>query len=331
MKQIADYKIEAVSASAKQASEKGIKAFTDAAYGLSAHWGIYALRQSTEWTYFTDRVPFDEYKALMKKFNPTRFDANEWADLMIEANQKFLIITSKHHDGFCAWDTTLTDFKITNTPFKRDVLSELSTALRERGLSLHFYYSLVDWTHPGYRNDWSAYVSYYQNQIRELCTYFGEIGGIIFDGYWPRNEFEGDEIEFFAQKGPWDLEGTYNLIHDLQPNAVITNNTHVPPLPGEDCQVWELDLPGENRIGFNCTQIGDKPTASWWNLNNGWSYQPWRHAVKSAEEILKVYREARLRGAVFFLNVGPRPFGDIHPEEQQVLRTLGKTIRDLKL
>lgn len=331
MKTITDYKIEAVSAGVKQASEKGIGAFTDSAYGLSVHWGIYCLRQGTEWTYFTDRVTFDEYRALMNKFNPTRFDANEWADLMIEANQKFLVITSKHHDGFCMWDTALTDFKITNTPFKRDALSELAAALSERGVSLHFYYSLVDWTHPSYRNDWPAYVAYYQSQLRELCTCFGEIGGIVFDGYWPRQEFEGEEIAYFAQKGPWDLEGTCNLIHELQPHAVITNNTHIPPLPGEDYQVWELDLPGENKIGFNCTQIGDKPTASWWNLNNGWSYQPWRHNVKSVEEILRVYREARLRGAVFFLNVGPRPFGDIHPEEQQVLRSLGQVIGDLKL
>ena len=90
-------------------------------------------------------------------------------------------------------------------------------------------------------------------------------------------------------------------------------------------------MPGENKIGFNCTEIGGKPTATWWNLNAGWSYQPWNHAVKSAAEILKIYRAVRARDAVFALNVGPRPFGDIHPEEQRVLREMGQTIRNLKL
>lgn len=133
--------------------------------------------------------------------------------------------------------------------------------------------------------------------------------------------------EYFPARGPWDLAGTYDLIHQLQPDAVIVNNTHITPLQGEDYQIWELDMPGENKIGFNCTEIGNKPTACWWNLNAGWSYQPWNHHVKSADEILETYRMVRARDAVFLLNVGPRPFGDIHPEEQQVLRQLGRAIQ----
>jgi alpha-L-fucosidase len=177
-------------------------------------------------------------------------------------------------------------------------------------------------------------VAYYQNQLRELCTRFGRIGGILFDGYWPRADWivkDRRATEFFAARGPWDLAGTYDLIHSLQPDAVITNNTHVLPLRGEDYQIWELDLPGENKIGFNCTEIGDKPTACWWNLNAGWSYQPWNHRVKNVEDILATYQSVRSRDAVFLLNVGPRSFGDIHPEEQQVLRQLGQAIRRYRL
>jgi alpha-L-fucosidase len=264
----------------------------------------------------------------MKSFHPKRFCAEEWADLIMEAGMKFLLITSKHHDGFCLWDTSYTDFKVTNTPHQRDIIAELAQALREREIGLHFYYSLVDWTHPAYRLDWPAYVEYYQNQLRELCTHFGPISGIIFDGYWPRNPLDAEGMqEYFAARGSWNLAGTYDLIHQLQPDAMIANNTHVLPLQGEDYQIWELDMPGENKIGFNCTEIGNKPTACWWNLNTGWSYQPWNHNVKSADEILETYQRARARNAVFFLNVGPRPFGDIHPEEQQVLRQLGKAIQ----
>jgi alpha-L-fucosidase len=312
-----------------QASARGIEKFQRDKIGLSVHWGLYSLsHHGDEWIYFWDRIPFDTYKERMRRFNPGRFCPEEWADLMVEAGLKFLLITSKHHDGFCLWDSQHTDFKVTNSAFGRDVLAELAPVLRERSISLHFYYSLVDWTHPAYRTDWPRYVAYYQNQLRELCTRFGPIGGVIFDGYWPRNPLDADGMrEYFAARGPWDLAGAYDLIHRLQPDAVVANNSHVLPLPGEDYQVWELDLPGENTIGFNTTEIGDKPRACWWNVNAGWSYQPWNHRVKSAEELLTTYRAATSRDAVFLLNVGPRPFGDIHPEEQSVLRQLGRSIR----
>jgi alpha-L-fucosidase len=320
--------VEDTSAIKLQATPEGVQRFKDAAFGLSAHWGLYSLSHTGgEWVYFNDRIPLDVYKRRMALFNPVRFNAEEWADLMVEAGQTFFMITTKHHDGFCLWDTALTDFKSTHTAFKRDILAELAPALHARGIGLHFYYSLVDWTHPAYRTDWPAYVAYYQGQLRELCTCYGEIAGVLFDGYWPRSTFMGEGREYFATGGPWDLAGAYDLIHILQPGAVITNNTHVLPLPGEDYQVWELDLPGENKIGFNCTEIGSKPTACWWNLNAGWSYQPWNHKLKSAAEILETYRAVRDRDAAFILNVGPRPFGDIHPEEQSILRALGQAIR----
>jgi alpha-L-fucosidase len=324
-----NYKVEDTSAARLEVSPKGAEQFKQAGIGLSAHWGLYSLSTSgTEWIYFNDRIPLQTYRERLNLFNPQRFSAEEWADLLVEAGMKFLLITSKHHDGFCLWDSSYTDFKVTNTPFKRDILAELAPAFRARNLGLHFYYSLVDWTHAAYRLDWPAYVNYYQNQLRELCTRFGPISGIIFDGYWPRNPLDADVMqEYFAARGPWDLAGTYDLIHELQPEAVIANNTHVLPLQGEDYQVWELDLPGENKIGFNTMEVGDKPTACWWNVNAGWYYQPWNHNVKSAEELLETYRRVRARDAVFFLNVGPRPFGDIHPEEQQILRQLGQAIR----
>ena len=329
MKLITNYEIEDTSHAQLQASPEGVKTFVQAAYGLSVHWGLYALSTSGgEWIYYENRIPLETYKKRMDRFNPTKFNADEWADLMLEAGQKFLVITSKHHDGFCLWDTALTEFKVTNTHFKRDIIAELAEALHARGLGLHFYYSLVDWTHPAYRQNWDAYVAYYQGQIRDLCTNYGPIGGFVFDGYWPRTRFESeDEIAYFSALGKWDLAGTYDLIHQLQPHAVVANNHHIPPLQGEDYQPWELDLPGENTIGFNTTEIGDKPTVCWWNLNAGWGYQPWNFKLKSVEEILETYQKARAQDAVFFLNVGPRSFGDIHPDEQRVLRQIGQQIR----
>ena len=321
------YKVEDTSAAQLSATPDGVRAFEEAGFGLSVHWGLYALLGRAEWVYFNERIPFSTYHALMDQFNPGRFCAEEWADLMLESGQKFLLITSKHHDGFCMWDTDLTEFKVTNTSFRRDILAELSTALHDRGLGLHFYYSLVDWTDAAYRNDWQAYVAYYQGQLRELLTRFGKIDGILFDGCWPRIGFEGDELQYFQPRGAWDLAGTYDLIHSLQPHAVITNNTHVAPLQGEDYQVWELDLPGQNTIGFNTTEMGTGAKAAWWNLNTGWAYAPRTHAVKTADAILQPYRQTRESNAVFMLNVGPRPWGDIHPDEQRVLREIGVRLR----
>ena len=313
-----------------QASAAGVKAFVDARYGITAHWGLYSLNGRGEWVYFVERIPYEKYRERLAQFNPKRFCAEEWADLMLETGAKFFLITTKHHEGFCLWDSDLTDFKVTNSAFKRDIIAELAPALADRGIGFHYYYSLVDWTHPAYRNDWDAYVAYYQRQLRELLTRYGKIGGIVFDGYWPRSNIT-EGVEYFRAGGDWDLTGTYKLIHELQPDAVVANNTHVLPFKGEDYQVWELDLPGENTIGFNTTDIGTLPRVAWWNLNRGWSYAPRTHAVKSADEILGVMARARAKEAVFFLNVGPRPFGDIHPDEQAVLREIGKKRRVYQL
>ncbi len=312
-----------------QASTEGLQRFATSDFGITTHWGLYSLgHSSNEWAYFNERIPFEIYKARLETFNPTRFNADEWGDLLVEIGAKFFFITSKHHDGFCLFDTALTDFNVKNTPFKRDIIAELAVALRDRGIALHFYYSLVDWTQKDYRSNWQKYVAFYQGQIRELCTNYGDIAGFIFDGYWPRSVFENaDEELYFKAGGFWDLAGTYDLIHSLQPHAVICDNAHILPLQGEDYQVSELDLPGENTFGFNTRDIGDNPSAAWWNLNHGWSYQPWHHNPKSAEELYDVYKKARAKNAVLMLNVGPRSFGDIHPQEQQILRELGGHIR----
>jgi len=323
--------IEDSSGARLQASAEGVTDFVASRFGLSVHWGLYALNGRGEWVYHLEKIPWDVYRRRLDEFNPVRFYAEEWADLMLESGQKFLFITAKHHDGFCLWDTDLTDWKITRTPFRRDVIGELAKALHERGLKLHFYYSLLDWTHPAYRTDWPAYVAYYQAQLRELLTRYGEISGVLFDGYWPRHKTEGEDRVIFGPHGKWDLAGTYDLIHELQPRAMVTNNTHVVPQPGEDYQVWELDLPGENTAGFNTRDIGVRAqaTAAWWNLNAGWAYAPRTHAVKTADSILQTLARAQSRKTVLALNVGPRPLGDIHPDEQAVLRQIGARARSL--
>ena len=325
---ISEYTAEDTSAARLSASAEGVRRFSAARLGLQMHWGLYSLSsRGNEWVYFTERIPLREYRQRMMQFDPRRFHAEEWADLMLESGQRFLLITSKHHDGFCLWDSAQTDFTVTGTPFARDIIGELAPALAARDLDLHLYYSLVDWTHPAYRRDWDEYVAYYQEQIRELCTSYGDISGFLFDGYWPRMQLDADEVDYFQARGHWHLAETYDLIHSLQPDAMVANNSHILPLHGEDYQIFELDMPGENNAGFNCTDIGDKPTATCFNLNHGWSYQPRNHRVRTAGEVLELLSRAREASCVLALNVGPRPFGDIHPEEQQVLREVGQAMR----
>ncbi|NLG26302.1 MAG: alpha-L-fucosidase [Chloroflexi bacterium] len=317
--------VEDTSRALYQASPAGLQAFRAMRLGLSVHWGLYALLGRGEWVMYQERIPTHQYERLAQRFDPVRFDAEAWADTMDAMGAKGFAITSKHHDGFCMFDSALTDYKITNAPFGRDVIGELAEACHRHGIALHFYYSLLDWHARDYVTYWKAYVAYYQNQLRELCTKYGPIGGILFDGYWPRNTFT-PENAWFQPAGDWDLAGTYDLIHQLQPDAVVVNNHHVLPLKGEDYQIWELDMPGENRMGFNTTEVGAGPYATWMNVNKGWAWYT-EQDVKPAALLIDYVRDSNARGATCWLNVGPTPLGEILPEEQDRLREVGAWMR----
>lgn len=307
-----------------QADPAAVRAYQEMRFGLFVHWGVYALIGHGEWVMHTEQIPVAEYEKLPPRFNPEKFAADEWAQLLLDSGQRYLVITSKHHDGFCLFDSALTQYKITHTPFGRDPIAELAAALARRGLKLGFYYSLLDWHHPAYRSDWPAYVQYYQGQVRELCTRYGEIALIWFDGYWPAHP---PPAPHFVEGGPWDLAGTYDLIHQLQPNALIGNNHHVAPLRGEDFQMFEQDLPGENTAGFNAGQLGSLPLESCLTINKNWGYNPDDHAHKSAAELIRFLAECIGRNSNFLLNVGPTPLGTIQPEHAERLRGVGQWLR----
>ncbi|MBI4553346.1 MAG: alpha-L-fucosidase [Candidatus Latescibacteria bacterium] len=311
--------IEDMSCVRLQATSDAVRRFQEMRFGLFVNWGVYALIGHGEWVMHTEQIPVDEYEKLPPRFNPTRFHADEWADLMVEAEQRYMVFDTKHHEGFCMFDSALTDYRVTNTPFGRDPVAELAEACRQRGLVLGFYYSLLDWHHPAYRADWPAYVAYYQGQVRELCTQYGDIGMIWFDGYWPAH----DSPAHFLEGGPWDLAETYDLIHELQPQALIGNNHHVTPLPGEDFQMFEQDLPGENTAGFNAPSIGDRPLESCLTINKSWGYHSEDHAHKSVAELIQFLVACVEQDSNLLLNVGPMPSGEIQPEHVERLRGLG--------
>jgi len=300
--------------------------FQDAKFGMFIHWGIYSLLQDGEWVMNNRGITVAEYETLAPQFNPAKFDPAAWVALAKAAGMRYITITSKHHDGFAMFDSRVSDWDIVDrTPYGRDVLRPLAEEARKQGLKIFFYYSQLDWHHPDYYprgqtgqragrpdgGEWYRYLDYMDDQLRELLTNYGPIGGIWFDGMWDR--YDAD----------WRLDRTYRMIHALQPAALIGSNHHRLPYPGEDFQMFEKDLPGQNTIGFNTTEVGGLPLETCETMNGSWGYRLTDRDFKSTAQLIGYLVNAAGRDANFLLNVGPMPNGEIQPEFAARLREIG--------
>jgi alpha-L-fucosidase len=228
------------------------------------------------------------------------------------------------------YDTALSDYKVTRTPFRRDPLRELGDACARRGdIKLGFYSSLLDWHHPAYRFReesklaWSDYLEFLHGQVRELCTRFGEIACLWFDGDWP-NHLLTDDNAYFAAGGSFEYEKLYDMIHTLQPHAVVHNNRHAEPLPGEDVQGFEQDLPGQNTAGFNTTTISRLPIEVCMTINDNWGVHKADQNHKSTQHLIRNLVRSASVGANYLLNVGPTALGQILPVHAERLRAMGE-------
>lgn len=313
-----------------RADAEAVESFRDARFGMFIHWGVYSLLGRGEWVMQNEGIPISEYEKLPPRFNPVRFDAREWVKLAKDSGMKYITITSKHHDGFCMFDSKLTDYDIVDrTPFKRDVLKELASECRRQGIKLFFYYSQLDWHHPDFfprggtgrragrpeSGDWNRYKAYYIGQVRELCTNYGEIGGLWFDGWWDRKDAD------------WGHPELYGMIHQLRPRALVGNNHHVAPFPGEDFQMFEQDLPGENTAGFNTAGQSPLPYETCRTINNSWGYNERDVSHKPASALIRYLVQAAGRDANLLLNTGPRPDGTILPEHRERYLAVGRWLK----
>lgn len=304
--------------------------FADDRFGVFIHWGIYSMFGQGEWylNYGADR---DEYAKAAQGFYPANFNAAEWVKTIKDAGAKYICITSRHHDGFSMWDTAQSDFDIVDaTPFKRDILKELAEECQKQGIRLHFYYSHIDWTRDDYpmgrtgrktgknpeKADWDGYYKFMNNQLTELLTNYGPIGAIWFDGKWDRDE---DAIPF-----DWQLDEQYALIHSLQPGCLIGNNHHEAINPGEDIQIFERDLPGENKAGYSGQAISRLPLETCETMNGMWGYKIMDQNYKSPRQLIHLLVGAAGKGANLLLNVGPQPSGDIPAAAVERLSEMGK-------
>jgi len=314
--------------------------FQDAKFGMFIHWGVYSVLGDGEWVMHQKQMTVPEYEKLPPQFNPTEYDPQEWVALAKSAGMKYITITSKHHDGFAMWDSQISDYDIVErTPYRKDVLKMLADECAKEGIKLFFYHSHLDWHHPDYfprgrtgqhsgrpdEGDFNRYLDYMDSQIEELAGGgYGELGGFWFDGWWDQqNREEGQSPK--ATHIDWRLNRTYDLIHRLQPQALIGNNHHVAPFPGEDFQMFEKDLPGQNTTGFSAdATIGQLPLETCETINKSWGFNKTDESFKSTEELIHYLVRAAGYNSNFLLNVGPTPQGTIQEEFRVRLTEIGE-------
>lgn len=281
----------------------------------------------------------DEYEKLPPQFNPVDFDPVEWVGIAKQAGMRYITITSKHHDGFAMWDSQVSDYNIVDaTPYGKDVLKMLAEECERQGIKLFFYHSHLDWRHPDYfprgktgshsarqnESDFNDYLDYMDAQVAELASGdYGQLAGFWFDGWWDQHTSEDDKADRSTHVD-WRLQQTYDLIHRLQPQAIIGNNHHVLPFEGEGFQMFERDLPGENSAGFNTTAIGDLPLESCDTINGAWGYDASDQDFKSAKQLVHYLVRAAGFDANLLLNVGPTPMGTFQPEVIERLHAVGE-------
>lgn len=306
------------------------KEFQDNKFGIFIHWGVYSMLASGEWTMNNHNLDYKEYATLAEGFYPSKFDANQWVSIIKEAGAKYLCITSRHHDGFSMFDSQYTDFTITKaSPFKRDILKELAEACKEQNIKLHIYYSHIDWSREDApqgrtgrgtgranpKGDWPSYYHFMNNQLQELLTNYGKIGAIWFDGWWDQDQNPNFD---------WQLEEQYQLIHKLQPSCLIGNNHHQTPFEGEDFQLFERDLPGENKAGLSGQEISRLPLETCETMNGMWGYKIADKEYKSAKTLIHYLVRAAGKNANLLLNVGPRPNGELPSLAISRLKEIGQ-------
>ncbi|WP_198680047.1 alpha-L-fucosidase [Aureibaculum luteum] len=300
---------------------KARKEFQDMKFGMFIHWGVYSVLGDGEWVMYQQKIKKDKYELLTKVFNPQDFNAKEWVQIAKSAGMKYITITSRHHDGFSMFDSKATDYDIIDaTRFGRDPLKELAEECKKEGIQLNFYYSLLDWGREDYGFgkkiedvDWDSYIKFMKAQLTELLTNYGEIGCIWFDGHWNR------------KKDNWHYDEIYSLIHELSPNTLIANNHHIQPIPGEDIQTFERDLPGENKGGFSHgVEVSQLPLESCATMAKTWGFDINDKKFKTTKQLIHFLVNAAGKNGNLLLNVGPMPNGEIQPEFVNSLKEMGE-------
>ena len=305
------------------------KRFEGFRFGIFLHWGIYSTFAQGEW-YLNNKINKDEYAKAASAFYPSYFDANAWIKAIKDSGAKYITFTSRHHDSFSMFKTKESNYNIVDaTPFKRDVLKELANACHQQNIDLHIYYSILDWIREDYpigrtglytgRNlkpNYDSYFNFMKGQISELLHNYGKVGAIWLDGYW---DHDSDSIPF-----DWRMEEFYRYIHSIQPACLIGNNHHIAPINGEDFQMFERDLPGENKAGLSGQAISHLPLEACQTMNGMWGYKVSDIDYKSTNQLIELLVRSAAKGSNLLLNIGPQPNGELPALALDRLQGIGK-------
>lgn len=302
-------------------------------FGLFVHWGLYSLGARHEWLQHHEEIPGETYeRRYFKHFDPDLYDPRVWAEAASDAGMKYFVVTTKHHDGFCLWDSAQTDYKVTRTPYGRDVLTPMVDAFRSEGLKVGLYHSLIDWHHPDYlvdpyigpyRNardrealnqgrDQGKYADYLHAQVRELLTQFGTIDVLWFDFSFPHRGPEG------KGRDAWRSEELYKIVRELAPNVILDDRLDLPS--GWDVKTPEQYQPSEwftvdgNPVVWEACQT----------FSGSWGYHRDEASWKSPEMLVQMLADSVSKGGNLLLNVGPTGRGEFDERALNRLQAMGE-------
>lgn len=303
-------------------------------FGMFIHWGLYSMPARHEWVKTREKTTNEEYQKYFDEFNPDLYNPKEWARMAKEAGMKYAVITTKHHEGFCLFDSKYTDYKAPNTPAGRDLLREWVDAFRAEGLKVGFYYSLIDWHHPDFTVDdnhpqrgttdkefdkankgrnMDIYRQYLKDQIRELLTNYGDISMLWLDFSYPGKHGKG--------KDDWDSKNLLKMVRELQPNIIVNDRLDLKDEEGG----WDFTTPEQFKVS-KCPEYKGKKVA--WEtcqtFSGSWGYHRDEQTWKDNKQLLVLLVESVAKGGNLLLNVGPTARGYIDNRAQDRLKSMGE-------
>ncbi|KUM35931.1 alpha-L-fucosidase [Arthrobacter sp. EpRS71] len=310
--------------------------FEEARLGMFVHWGLYALPARHEWVMNQEEITVEEYSKYFQRFDPDLYDPREWARAARDAGMKYVVLTTKHHDGFCLWDSALTDYKATNTPAGRDLIAPYVEALRAEGLRVGFYHSLIDWHHPDFtidgvhpqRNsadveslnagrDMGRYREYLHGQVRELLSNYGTIDYLFFDFSYADTKI----AEFWGGKGSddWDSGKLLAMVRELQPGIVVNDRLGIPGdvVTPEQYQPTEPMMLDGEAVTWEACQT----------LNGSWGYHRDNLNYKTVDLLIRMLVDGVSNNGNLLLNIGPTGRGSIDPRALSSLKGIGEWMK----
>jgi alpha-L-fucosidase len=311
--------------------------WTDARFGMFIHWGLYAQAARHEWVKKRERISDETYQKYFEIFNPDLFDPSEWAKKAKAAGMKYAVITSKHHEGFCMFESDYTDYDVMNTPYGQDIIKKWVDAFRAEGLGIGFYYSLIDWHHPEYTidrvhpqsantqeeydelnkdRDMAVYREYLKNQVREILTQYGKI-----DILWLDFSFPG---EFGKGYEDWGSVELIKMVRELQPGIIINDRADLKDYWGG----WDFTTPEQFKVEKWPEVDGKKiPWETCQTFSGSWGYYRDEHTWKDKKQLLVLLIESVSKGGNLLLNVGPTARGTFDYRADKALNEMGEWMK----